>query len=45
MIQTRWKDRDGRPTMIELSHLSKTVTAPPASADETEADGGETSAV
>ena len=26
-IQTRWKDRDGRPTIVEASHLSKTVTA------------------
>jgi hypothetical protein len=23
-IQTRWKDRDGRPTVIEASHLSRT---------------------
>lgn len=28
-IQTRWKDRDDRPTMVEASHLSKTVTAAP----------------
>jgi hypothetical protein len=28
-IQTRWKDRDGRATMVEASHLSKTVTAVP----------------
>ena len=27
-IQTRWKDRDGKPTIVEASHLSKTVTAP-----------------
>ena len=26
-IQTRWKDRDGKPTIVEASHLSKTVTA------------------
>ena len=26
-IQTRWKDRDGRPTIVEASHLSKTVRA------------------
>jgi len=45
LIQTRWKDREGEPTMIELSHLSKTVTAPPAGGEETEADGGEASAV
>ena len=23
LIQTRWKERDGRPTLIELSHLSR----------------------
>lgn len=34
-IQTRWKDRDGKPTIVEASHLSKTVTTV---ADET---GGE----
>ena len=45
LIQTRWKEREGEPTMIELSHLSKTVTAPPAGGEETEADGGEASAV
>ena len=45
LIQTRWKDREGEPTMIELSHLSKTETAPPVGGDETEADGGEASAV
>jgi hypothetical protein len=27
MIQTRWKDRDGRPTVVEASHLSRTATA------------------
>jgi hypothetical protein len=25
MIQTRWKDRDGQPTVVEASHLSKTT--------------------
>jgi hypothetical protein len=24
-IQTRWKDRDGRPTIVEASHLSQTA--------------------
>ena len=23
-LQTRWKDRDGRPTLVEASHLSRT---------------------
>lgn len=32
-LQTRWKDRDGRPTLVEASHLSKTVRAA-AEADE-----------
>ena len=25
-IQTRWKDRAGRPTIVEASHLSRTIT-------------------
>jgi hypothetical protein len=25
LIQTRWKDRDGEPTVVEASHLSQTV--------------------
>jgi hypothetical protein len=29
-VQTRWKERDGRPTMIEASHLSSVVTEPVA---------------
>jgi len=36
-IQTRWKDRDGRPTVVEASHLSRTVLAAEAT-DETETD-------
>ena len=28
LVQTRWKERDGRPTMVEASHLSKAPTAP-----------------
>ncbi len=39
MIQTRWKDRDGQPTVVEASHLSTTVTA--AQTDETENHGEE----
>ena len=23
-LQTRWKDRDGEPTLVEASHLSRT---------------------
>ena len=40
MIQTRWKDRDGSPKMVEASHLSSTATALPAvdeAPDETDA--------
>jgi hypothetical protein len=37
-IQTRWKDRDGQPRIVEASHLSRTATA--AAADlEVEAGG------
>ena len=27
LIQTRWKDRDGRPTIVEASHMSRTARA------------------
>ena len=30
VIQTRWKDRDGRPTMVEASHQSRTERVEPA---------------
>ena len=41
-IQTRWKDRDGQPTLIELSHLSSTQRAVEAGdVDGEEADAGE----
>ena len=26
-LETRWKDRDGRPTIVEASHLSAAATA------------------
>ena len=39
-IQTRWKDRDGRPTIVEASHLSKTVRYVPEGADEGEGEDG-----
>jgi hypothetical protein len=29
MVQTRWKERDGRPTVVEASHLSRMELAPP----------------
>ena len=37
-VQTRWKERDGRPTIIEASHLSRTETELPAGDDEAEGD-------
>jgi hypothetical protein len=37
VIQTRWKDRDGQPTIVESSHVSKTVRE----AETPEGDEGE----
>ncbi len=37
LLQTRWKERDDAPTLIELSHLSKTERAEDIT--ETEGDG------
>jgi hypothetical protein len=37
-IQTRWKDRDGRPTIVEASHLSKTVVEAPMGDEDGEGD-------
>jgi hypothetical protein len=34
LIQTRWKDRDGRPTIVEASHMSRTSRAEQALDDE-----------
>ncbi len=43
-IVTRWKDRDGTPTVIEASHLSRTEMDAPSGegqdSDSTEADAG-----
>jgi hypothetical protein len=39
LIQTRWKDRDGRATIIEASHLSGTETAAAAEESEGALDG------
>jgi len=42
LIQTRWKDRDGRTTIVEASHLSKTEKAAQNGEAEGEAnDAGE----
>jgi hypothetical protein len=40
MLHTRWKDRDGHPTLVELSHLSQTAT-PPAEPEGENADVSE----
>jgi hypothetical protein len=37
-VQTRWKDRDGQPTVVEAGHLSRTARPEPL----TEEEGGET---
>ena len=40
-LETRWKDRDGRPTIVEASHLSQAAidNAEPTAGDD-EADAG-----
>jgi len=38
-VQTRWKDRDGRITLIEASHLSRTEKAAQDLDGEASADG------
>lgn len=42
-VQTRWKDRDGAPTVIEASHLSSVEAEPPADGDE-DGDGADSGA-
>ena len=37
LVQTRWKDRDGKPTVVEASHLSRTERAAGEPAEEGEA--------
>jgi hypothetical protein len=44
LIETRWKDRQGRPTVVEVSHLSRTERAagePAAEGEPGEAPAGE----
>lgn len=38
LIQTRWKDRDGEPKLVEASHLSSTPTATAETTDATDED-------
>lgn len=33
-LQTRWKERDERPTMVEASHLQEAPAAPPEIAED-----------
>ena len=42
-LQTRWKDRDGEPTLVEASHLSRTERI--AAVDGTADEEGEPAAV
>jgi hypothetical protein len=37
-VQTRWKERDGRPTVIEASHLSRVELEPPAADEDAEGE-------
>ena len=38
-VQTRWKDRDGRPTVVEASHLSRTELAAETAPGESPEEG------
>ena len=41
LLQTRWKERDGQPTLIELSHLSATERAIQSGELEPETEAGD----
>ena len=41
LLQTRWKERDDQPTLIELSHLSATEKAIQSGELEPEAEPGD----
>ena len=41
LLQTRWKERDDQPTLIELSHLSATEKAIQSGELEPEAEAGD----
>ncbi len=43
-VQTRWKDRDGEPTIVEVSHLSHTVREAELAAEAGEGPGDGTEA-
>ena len=37
-LETRWKDRDGRPTIVEVSHRPEAVVEPPAEGEPSGAE-------
>jgi len=39
LVQTRWKERGGRPTVVEASHLSRAPTEPQGDESEGEGEG------
>jgi len=41
LIQTRWKDRDGEPKMVEASHLSSIAAVPAEASDDEVADSAD----
>ena len=41
-VQTRWKERDGKPTVIEASHLSRVELAPPPTDEDGDAEADAT---
>jgi len=38
-LQTRWKDRDGTPRIVEISHLSRIEREPAPADDGTDSEG------
>jgi hypothetical protein len=42
-LQTRWKDRDGKPRIVEVSHLSSVERAAPVASDEDAEPAGDES--
>ena len=38
-LQTRWKERDGRPTMVEGSHIQEASAAPDVASSSGDDDG------
>lgn len=39
-LETRWKDRDGRPTIVEASRVHEEPVSQPAAAEATEGEQG-----